>query len=118
MVRRARPGDRNTGPLNVAEPFAPPRDALLVHLKVGNRTRNGRWLGPQHAWQAPERTMGIERGKRLAADQNLLNAFDALEQGGKFLRSLEQHSRPEPGKDRGIAHELNAVAQPLFGVQK
>src|SRR5262249_28349247 len=114
----AGPGESHAFTRKRLEGRPPLRDVRIVSAQIWNFRRNGCRLGLERQWQTAERAIDIVSGQGLAARVARSNAVDGGEQRVQFGWHVEQDRRTGARQKGGIADELNAVAQALFGRQQ
>ena len=117
MRGAARPGDADQRPRR-RQPLRPALRPLRRHRNVRHGRRNGRGCRAERARQAHQRTVQVEARQLAAARDDGGNARDPGEQRHQVGLDLQDHVGAAPGDQRGIAHELDGVAETLLGVQQ
>ena len=84
-------------------------------MQIGNIGGDRRGFCFECDWQAAERAVDIVGGEGLAARMARCDAVGARKQRLQFGLHFEDHCCARARQQRGIADELYAVAEPLFG---
>ena len=97
---------------------SPFREAAFVGAQIGNVGGDRCGFGLERQRQAAERAIDIVGGERLAARMARCDAIDARKQRLQFRLHFEHDLRAGARQQWGIADELDAVAETLFGRQQ
>src|SRR6476661_6276878 len=89
-------------------------------MQIGNISRNRFQIGIEYAWETRQVDVEIERRQRLGSGtiENLIDACEPARQPLESFTNLQQDRCPHSLDERGVANELDDVAEALLGPQQ
>ncbi|MEY9896552.1 hypothetical protein ABIA44_000726 [Bradyrhizobium sp. USDA 329] len=111
------PGHADLQGRHAGERSPPAQKSCGIGMQIRNVGRNGVERGAEHARQAHQRQLQVERRQRFAARDHG-HIGQRSQQGGECGLHLEDDISAPRRHHRQIAHEMQRVAEPVFGKQQ